>query len=75
MGPVLDWDSFEKKLRELRAEHQSRTYPLLFRGQANSAWKLTTTLERSAKTDLPLLRVLSADMWKDGAGGKDLCRS
>lgn len=42
---VPDWETFEQKVRKLRAEYSKKT--LLFRGQGNSRWRLTTTLERS----------------------------
>jgi hypothetical protein len=44
---IPDWENFEQKVRELRAKYTNETSPLLFRGQGNSKWKLTTTLERS----------------------------
>lgn len=44
---TLDWGTFEQRLKELRANHQKESSPLLFRGQGNSDWLLTTTLERS----------------------------
>jgi hypothetical protein len=43
----LDWETFEHKVKELRAKYRSESSPLLFRGQSNSEWPLTTTLERS----------------------------
>ena len=42
-----DWETFEKKVRELRAKYTNETSPLLFRGQGNSNWPLTTKLERN----------------------------
>jgi hypothetical protein len=42
---TLEWEAFEQRLRELRAKHRKESAPLLFRGQANSDWALTTTLE------------------------------
>jgi len=44
---TLDWETFEQRIRKLRAIHQEESSPLLFRGQDNSDWPLTTTLERS----------------------------
>lgn len=44
---TLDWETFEQKVKELRAKYRSESSPLLFRGQGNSEWPLTTTLERS----------------------------
>lgn len=49
---VARWEEFDEKLRELRAKFGSASFPLLFRGQANSDWKLRTTLDRTAKRDL-----------------------
>jgi hypothetical protein len=47
---IPDWKTFEQKIDELRAEYGGRvTSPLLYRGQANSEWPLTTTLERSGQ--------------------------
>lgn len=42
---IPNWEIFERKVKELREEYADRT--LLFRGQGNSNWNLTTTLERS----------------------------
>lgn len=42
-----DWETFQQKIRELRQEYQDSSSTLLFRGQGNSAWPLTTTLERN----------------------------
>jgi hypothetical protein len=44
---TLDWETFEQRIKKLRATHQKESSPLLFRGQGNSEWPLTTTLERS----------------------------
>jgi len=41
---IADWETFEKEIKELRAKYGRE---LLFRGQANSDWPLTTTLERA----------------------------
>lgn len=41
-----DWETFEQKVKELRAEHTKESSPLLFRGQGDANWRLTTTLER-----------------------------
>lgn len=50
---IADWETFQKKIGELRAEYgQKESSPLLFRGQGNSDWKLTTTLERSGATGM-----------------------
>jgi hypothetical protein len=42
-----NWEAFEQKVKELRAEYAMESSPLLFRGQGNPEWPLTTTLERS----------------------------
>jgi hypothetical protein len=47
-----DWDSFEPELQKLRSElaqnaSDKRCPELLFRGQCDSEWPLTTTLERA----------------------------
>ena len=51
---ILDfrtWEEFEEKLKELqeKASDKPRRRPLsfLYRGQENSCWPVTTTLERS----------------------------
>lgn len=46
--PLPDWESFEQEIKELRSKFGDKlSSPLLFRGQANSEWLLTTTLERN----------------------------
>src|SRR5205823_4027097 len=48
-----DWETFQQKVAELRAEFgQKESSPLLFRGQGNSDWPLTTTLERSGASGM-----------------------
>ena len=42
---VPDWETFQQKLVELRTKLGN----VLFRGQGNSEWALTATLERSGK--------------------------
>jgi hypothetical protein len=50
---VADWETFEAKLKELRAEYGNKvSSPLLFRGQGNSEWSLATTLERSGQPNM-----------------------
>ena len=44
---TITWDAFPQKLAALREEYKASPSPLLFRGQGNSKWDLTTTLERS----------------------------
>jgi FRG domain-containing protein len=54
---VPDWETFEQKLKELRDQYGKKTSsPLLFRGQSNSQWGLTTTLERSGETAMSFLQ-------------------
>jgi hypothetical protein len=48
---VATWEEFTGGLEEIRKERASSTdyvqdYPLLFRGQGNSCWQLSATLER-----------------------------
>jgi hypothetical protein len=45
INETLDWETFEQRLKKLRTEYKSSD--LLFRGQSNSEWKLSTTLERN----------------------------
>ena len=48
-----DWETFEKKLKDLRTQYGQNPFsPLLFRGQGNSEWPLTTTLERNGPSDM-----------------------
>jgi hypothetical protein len=49
------WEDFEQKLKKLRTENDSESSPLLFRGQGNSTWPLTTTLDRYTKNGMTLL--------------------
>ena len=48
---VASWEEFDELIKELRAKSGSASFPLLFRGQANSERKLRTTLDRTAKKD------------------------
>jgi len=45
---VSGWEELEAELKKLRAESDPGS-PFLFRGQSNSSWSLTTTLERAGK--------------------------
>jgi hypothetical protein len=45
------WEDFELRLKKLQAEHGTESAPLLYRGQGNAEWPLTTTLERYTKND------------------------
>jgi hypothetical protein len=49
---VGDWRAFEKKFEEMSCGLRTdvRASTLLFRGQRNSDWPLTTTLERQGCT-------------------------
>ncbi|HEY1529046.1 MAG TPA: FRG domain-containing protein [Candidatus Angelobacter sp.] len=42
---TLDWETFEQRLKKLRVDYGPSE--MLFRGQSNSEWQLTTTLERN----------------------------
>ena len=44
---VSTWDEFERQLKDIRLNHTSRFFPLLFRGHSDSCWSLDTTLDRS----------------------------
>jgi hypothetical protein len=44
-----DWKEFDSKLNELREELGAGSSPLLFRGQSDSKFPLTTTLERAGE--------------------------
>lgn len=44
-----NWERFEEWLRDLRSQLGAKAAPsLIFRGQADSSWHLSTTLERNA---------------------------
>lgn len=47
---VSTWEEFEKGLEDVRLEYQqtgeASRLPLLFRGQENACWPLSTTLDR-----------------------------
>lgn len=47
-----NWQEFEIWLQELRDRNYRRG--LIFRGQANSEWRLETTLERSGHLNMPI---------------------
>lgn len=44
---VADWGEFESRVKELRKQYDHDLSPLIFRGQSDSTWTLSTTLERS----------------------------
>ena len=47
------WEAFEAHLKQLRQKHRGST-PLLFRGQDDATWPLTTTLERAGEENMCL---------------------
>lgn len=59
---VNSWEQFQEKLKKLKKERLQRKQsisplyvsPFLFRGQSDSKWSLTTTLERYTKDKLSL---------------------
>jgi hypothetical protein len=44
---IPDWGTFEEQLKNLRNKYQDSFSQLVFRGQGDSEWGLTTTLERN----------------------------
>jgi len=58
---VENWNEFEKKLKELYIRHPKKPEDgkfhsrFLFRGQADSEWKVETTLDRYVKVNEPQL--------------------
>jgi len=51
---VGSWEEFEAQLRELRAASINASHPLLYRGQPDASWSLTTTLERATSGRYPV---------------------
>jgi hypothetical protein len=51
------WEEFDEYVKHLRQQDHSRTQhpvpPLLFRGQHDASWPLSTTLERDGKENMP----------------------
>jgi len=50
---VSSWEDFNNEIKRIKSDHTAK---LLFRGQANSSWKLRTTLERKTygkKSQIP----------------------
>lgn len=41
-----DFSEFERKVEDIRSRYPEARFPLLFRGQRESSWRLQTTLER-----------------------------
>ena len=62
-----DWETFLQQLSELCAKYGRSSSPLLFRGQGNSAWHLTTTLERSEPRPMLLREFYAARNGEDRA--------
>jgi hypothetical protein len=52
---VADWDALEAELAKLRGNLNRPSMSLLYRGQSNAEWKLTTTLERAGCTGMSLV--------------------
>ena len=44
---LKSWDEFQAEVTDLRSNIGIAVSPLLFRGQSNATWSLTTTLERA----------------------------
>ena len=49
---LQNWADFERELEGLRDQLKESSSPLLFRGQGNSEWPLTTTLERNGCSEI-----------------------
>jgi FRG domain len=47
---VENWEEFEARLQEIKLTVKAGHVGLLFRGQADASWSLSTTLERSRRT-------------------------
>jgi hypothetical protein len=45
------WENFEAHVKALRQNHKGDS-PLLFRGQSDATWRLTTTLERAGHKEM-----------------------
>lgn len=62
--PILEaircqsWEDFQERLNELRKLHETPAKPLLYRGQANERWPLSTTLERAGANDLSFINYI-----------------
>ena len=44
---VVNWEEFEARLKKIKRTVKAGPVGLLFRGQADASWSLSTTLERS----------------------------
>jgi hypothetical protein len=51
---VKDWAAFEREIAKLENSNQSPWHEVLFRGQSNARWPLSTTLENDASAALLL---------------------
>lgn len=49
-GSVSSWPEFEVKITEIKEKYATSPTPILYRGHADSNWKLETTLERHSKS-------------------------
>src|SRR6185437_11600660 len=49
---IAKWEDFDKELTRLQQQISEANSPLLYRGQSNSSWFLTTTLERAGCEDM-----------------------
>jgi len=49
-GSVSSWPEFEAKIIEIKEKYVTSPTPIHYRGQADSNWKLETTLERHSKS-------------------------
>jgi hypothetical protein len=49
-GPISSWSEFEAKIAEIKEKYAQSVTPIHYRGQADSAWKLETTLERHSRS-------------------------
>lgn len=44
---TANWEDFDSQIKEIRRRHGPELLPLLFRGQGDSEWELSTTLDRN----------------------------
>jgi FRG domain len=51
---LADWKAFEDEVAKLRSEYREAPTKLLFRGQSDSTYPLTTTLERAGCNDMTI---------------------
>jgi FRG domain len=50
---VAHWEDFQEQLQEIKKSLGPQAGPLLYRGQADCGWQLTTTLERAGCERMP----------------------